>query len=306
VAGGGFSTAGGGSSVAGGGSSGTGEGSSVAGGVVGPLVVGGGAAVRGGEVSTVLGGDVSPVLGEGSSETGIAVLGVGRVAGEDTTELLLAFAIRASPEPAPAKPSRTFRTVFCTVSLLPWSTVTACSSICSATPGRMRSTTCRGIGLSESGANQVRNETTTTAATITPAPANKDLCLSPPRRPRSRFGRRRAGAFIPRPLLLSRINFSIRRTLLSKDPADEDPAYHEHDAQAQREQRDHLPGGRGGLVDLLLARGERVGGARAGSDSAVTTTATNVPISMNFVNLLLLPHCRLSKPRQMIAPRPWK
>jgi hypothetical protein len=319
VAGGGFSTAGIGSSVAGGsssvvggGSSGPGEGSSVAGGVVGRLVVGGGAAVRGGaavvgsEVSTVLGGDVSPVLGEGSSETGIAVLGVGRVAGEDTTELLLAFAIRASPEPAPAKPSRTFRTVFCTVSLLPWSTVTACSSICSATPGRMRSTTCRGIGLSESGANQVRNETTTTAAAITPAPANKDLCLSPPRRPRSRFGRRRAGAFIPRPLLLSRINFSIRRTLLSKDPADEDPAYHEHDAQAQREQRDHVPGGRGGLVDLLLALGERVGSARAGSDSAVTTTATSVPISMNFLNLLLLPHCRLNKPGQMIAPRPWK
>ena len=73
----------------------------------------------GGEVSTVLGGDVSPVLGEGSSETGIAVLGVGGVAGEDTTDLLLALAIRAIPGPAPAKPSRTFRTVFCAVSLPP-------------------------------------------------------------------------------------------------------------------------------------------------------------------------------------------
>jgi hypothetical protein len=286
VAGGGFSAAGGGSSVAGGGSSLVGGGSSVAGvgssvagdDVAGSLVGAGGGAsavVVGREGSAVAGRDVSPVLGEGSWEVGVAVLGVGRVAGEGATNLLLlaALAIRVISEPAPDKPSRTFRTVFCTVSLLPWSTVAACSSICSATPGRMRSTTCRGIGLSESGANQVSNETTTTAATITPAPANKDLCLSPPRRPRSRFGRRRAGAFIPRPLLLSRINFSIRRTLLSKDPADEDPAYHEHDAQAQCEQRDHLPGGRGGLVDLLLARGERVGGARAGSDSAVTTTA---------------------------------
>ena len=207
----------------GGASSGTGEGSSVAGGVVGSLVVSSGAAVGGVEGSSILGGDVSPVLGEGSSETGIAVLGVGRVGGEDTTDLLLAFAIRAIPEPAPAKPSRTFRTVSCTVSLPPSSTVAARSSICSATPGRTRSTTCRGIGLSESGANQVRNETTTTAAAITPVPANKDLCLSPPRRPRSTFGRDRAGAFVPRPLLLSRINFSIgelsyRKTRRMKTP----------------------------------------------------------------------------------------
>ena len=227
MAGGGFSAAGGGSSVAGGGSSVvagdspvTGGGSSLAGDdVAGSLVVGGGASVVvGREGSAVLGGDVSPVLGEGSSEAGVAVLGVGRAAGEGATELLLlllllVLAIRALPEPAPAKPSRTFRTVFCTVSLLPSSSVAACSSICSATPGRTRSTTCRGIGLSESGANQVSNETTATAAAITPAPANKDFCLSRLRRPRRRFGRRRAGAFIPRPLLLSRINFSIRSTL---------------------------------------------------------------------------------------------
>ena len=192
-------------------------------GVVGSLVVGGGAAVGDVEGSNILGGDVSPVLGEGSSETGIAVLGVGRVGGEDTTDLPLAFAIRAIPEPAPAKPSRTFRTVFCTVSLLPSNTVAACSSICSATPGRTRSTTCRGIGLSESGANQVSNETTATAATITPAPANKDLCLSPPRRSRVGFGRERIGAFVPWPLLLSRINFSIgelsyRKTRRMKTP----------------------------------------------------------------------------------------
>jgi hypothetical protein len=219
VGGGGFSAAGGGSSVVGVGSSVTGGDSSVAGDdVFGSLVVGGGASVVvGREGSAVLDGDVSPVLGEGSSEAGVAVLGVGRAAGEGATELLLllllVLAIRALPEPAPAKPSRTFRTVFCTVSLLPSSSVAACSSICSATPGRTRSTTCRGIGLSESGANQVSNETTATAAAITPAPANKDFCLSPLRRPRRRFGRAKAGAFILRPLLLSRINFSIRSTL---------------------------------------------------------------------------------------------
>jgi hypothetical protein len=215
VGGGGFSAAGGGSSVTGGDSSVAGDD------VFGSLVVGGDASVVvGREGSAVLDGDVSPMLGEGSSEAGVAVLGVARAAGEGATELLLlllllllVLAIRALPEPAPAKPSRTFRTVFCTVSLLPSSSVAACSSICSATPGRTRSTTCRGIGLSESGANQVSNETTATAAAITPAPANKDFCLSPLRRPRRRFGRAKAGAFILRPLLLSRINFSIRSTL---------------------------------------------------------------------------------------------
>ncbi len=216
VAGGGFSAAGGGSSVVGGGSSvAGGGGSSVAEGgspvagddVVGSLVVGGGALV----VVVVGGGDVSPVLGEGSSEVGVTVPGgVGRVAGEGATNLLLAvLATRAIPEPAPAKPSRTFRTV----SLLPSSSVAACSSICSATPGRTRSTTCSGTGLSESGASQVRNETTATAAAMTPAPANRDLRLSPPRRPRRTFGCAEAGAFVSRPLLLSQISLSIRSTL---------------------------------------------------------------------------------------------
>jgi hypothetical protein len=222
VAGGEFSVAGGGSSVVGGGSSVTGAGSSVTVGdfsvagadVVGSLVVGGDASVvvEGDEIPTVRGGDVSPVLSEGSSEVGVAVLGLGRVAGEGATKLLLALASRAIPEPAPAKPSRTFRTLFCTVSLLPSSKVAACSSTCSATPGRTRSIICRGMGLSESGANQVRNETTTAAVAITPAPANKDLRLLPPRRPR-KFRRAEAGAFIPWPLLLSRISFSIRNTL---------------------------------------------------------------------------------------------
>jgi len=208
VVGGGTSVAGGGSSVVGGGTSVAGGGSTVAGEVVGSLVVGSGASVViVGEVSRVLGGDVSPVppvLGEGFPEVDVTVLGgVRRDAGEGVTGLLLALANRAIPElpAAPTKPSRTFRTVFCAVSLLASSSVAACSSICSATPGRTRSTTCRGIGLSESGANQVRNETTATAAAITPAPANKDLCLSPLRRPRRGFGRgRRVGAFSPRPL----------------------------------------------------------------------------------------------------------
>ena len=223
MAGGEFSISGEGSSIVGGGSSVTGAGSSVTAGdfsaagadVVGSPVVGGDASVvvEGDEIPTVRGGDVSPVLSEGSSEVGVAVLGLGRVAGEGATKLLLALASRAIPEPAPAKPSRTFRTLFCTVSLLPSSKVAACSSTCSATPGRTRSIICRGMGLSESGANQVRNETTTAAVAITPAPANKDLRLLPPRRPRRKFGRAEAGAFIPRPLLLSRIRFSIRNTL---------------------------------------------------------------------------------------------
>jgi hypothetical protein len=224
-AGGGFSLAGGEFSAAGGGSSVTGGGSSVTGGdfssagadVVGSLVVGGGASVvvEGAEVPTVRGGGISPVLSEGSSEVGVAVLDLGRVAGEGATKLklLLALATRAIPEPAPAKPSRTFRTLCCTVSLLPSSKVAACSSTCSTTPGRTRSIICRGMGLSESGANQVRNETTTAVVAITPAPANKDLRLLPPRRPRRKFRRAEAGAFIPRPLLLSRISFSIRNML---------------------------------------------------------------------------------------------
>lgn len=184
------------------------------GGVGSPVVGGGASVVVGGEVPPVLGG-VSPVVGEDSSEVGVTVLSAGRFAGEGATELLLlALAIRAIPEPVPANPSRTFRTVLCTVSLPPSSSVAVCSSICSATPGRTRSTTGRGIGLSESGATQVRNETTATAAAITPAPANKDLCLSPPRRPRRRFGRAEAGAFVPRPLLLSRISFDIKSPLV--------------------------------------------------------------------------------------------
>ncbi len=215
VAGGGSSLGGGGSSVAGAGSSVTRAGSSVTAGdfsaagadVVGSLVVGGDASVvvEDDELPTVRGGDVGSVLSEGSSEVGVAVLGLGRVAGEGATKLLLALASRAIPEPAPAKPSRTFRTLFCTVSLLPSSKVAACSSTCSATPGRTRSIICRGMGLSESGANQVRNETTTAAVATTPAPANKDLRLLPPRGPRRKFRRGKAGAKTPRPSL--RISF---------------------------------------------------------------------------------------------------
>jgi hypothetical protein len=104
------------------------------------------------------------------------------------------------------------------------------------------------MGLSESGAHQVRTETSITAATITPAPAKRCPRLARPKRRKRKLGctaARRAGAFTPRPLwrISFSIGFSIRSTPLPEDPANQDPARHQSCSQAQREQseqRNHL------------------------------------------------------------------
>ena len=210
---GGSSPGGAGSSAAGGG--GSPGGSSAIGGVTGSLGAGGAdgsLVVAGRELS--LGGAEDPLgadgsLGaEGSSEDGEVgvLLGVGRTAGKGTDEALPGMASCAALRPAPTTPSRTFRAVFCTVSLLPSISAAACSSTCSMAPGRTWSTSCSGTGVSESGASQVSKETTTTAAATTPAPANNDPWLAGrPRRSRKAFRRGKAGAFSPRPSL--RISF---------------------------------------------------------------------------------------------------
>ena len=224
----GSSAGGAGSSAAGGG--GSPGGSSAIGGVTGSLGAGGAsvggasvgdASVGGADGSLVvagrelsLGGAEDPLgadgsLGaEGSSEDGEVgvLLGVGRTAGKGTDEALPGMASCAALRPAPTTPSRTLRTVFCTVSLLPSISAAACSSTCSTAPGRTWSTSCSGTGVSESGASQVSKETTTTAAATTPAPANNDPRLAGrPRRSRKAFRRGKAGAFSPRPSL--RISF---------------------------------------------------------------------------------------------------
>ena len=212
---------------------------SVAGGGVGSLAAGGG--VEGG-ASSGADGCVSPLVPAGDGvlvgpdveslascegppdEDGAAFGAVEGAAGEgdgepapvvrsDTPSRAFASSRRGSPEVAAVRPSRTVRTVFRTVSLPPSSSVDTCSSTRSTTPGRMRSTSSVGVGLSESGASEVRSETTTTAAATTPTPADAYPRPVRPRRESPRrerkFGRGGAGAFAPRPSLRIRLRTSF-------------------------------------------------------------------------------------------------
>lgn len=212
---GGSSAAGGGdSSVGGAGSSTAGEGgsSTIGGGVTGSLVAGG-ASVEGTDGSLGVAGWELSIAGiERSSEDGEGVgvlLGVGMTAGKSADEPS-GIASCAALKPAPITPSRTFCAAFCTASLPPSIRAAACSSTCSAAPGRTRSTNSSGSGLSESGANQVSKETTTTTAASTPAPADNEPRLWPPRR-----RGRRAGAFSSRPSFRT----SFRTSLNTVGPA---------------------------------------------------------------------------------------
>ena len=179
-------TGGDGSSVGGDGSSGGGsEGSSVAGGGVsivgggaGSLVAGGGASAAGDGSLVVCEGGVFEVAGEeGSSEAGVAAPGVGKAAEAGAVELALTgwpaaiSRIRSGRElTRPARPSRALLTLSSSTP----SSVAIWSSTCSSASGRELSTASsieRTMGLWAS-FNQVRNETSTTAATITPALVN--------------------------------------------------------------------------------------------------------------------------------------
>jgi hypothetical protein len=151
-------------------------------------------------------GAVEGAAGEGDGEPAPVVR-------SDTPSRAFASSRRGSPEVAAVRPSRTVRTVFRTVSLPPSSSVDTCSSTRSTTPGRMRSTSSVGVGLSESGASEVRSETTTTAAATTPTPADAYPRPVRPRRESPRrerkFGRGVAGAFAPRPSLRIRLRTSF-------------------------------------------------------------------------------------------------
>jgi hypothetical protein len=176
VAGSGDSSIGGeGTSEGGDGTSVGSVGSSVAGGV---SVAGGGAGslVPDGEDGSfvVCEGGMFVAAGEGSEESGAAVLGAGKTAEAGAVELELrgwpvaiSMSLSGREVTRPVRPSRTFLTLS---SSTPNSAATW-SSTCSSVSGRERSTAssierARGLWASF---NQVKKETTATAATITAA-----------------------------------------------------------------------------------------------------------------------------------------